>query len=264
MLDKTGAVVWEARYSAFGKAEVLVEIVGNNLRFPGQYFDGESGLHQNLFRDYDPLVGRYIQRDPIDLIGGINTYQYGNSSPTFFLDPLGLLSFRDVMGFVPVLGSLLDAYDSFKCGYIGEGFLNVGLTVMEATGLGFIVKGLTVGTMKWSARKEIRKIYKESRKWPQMRVKLQNEGIIPKNSMSTPRPEWMTTDHIFIKQKMNMPHSLTNHPANLQINVTQSMNSKFENMTPLDRAKHLPVWMKGGSAGVGAYILGQSFDRCEC
>ena len=59
LVDSAGTVVWQARSTAFGKADLQIETVENHLRFPGQYFDEETGLHYNFHRYYDPLIGRY-------------------------------------------------------------------------------------------------------------------------------------------------------------------------------------------------------------
>ena len=59
------------------------------LRYAGQYADGETGLHYNLFRYYDPQVGRFIVQDPIGLNGGWNLYQYA-PNPSGWIDPPGL------------------------------------------------------------------------------------------------------------------------------------------------------------------------------
>jgi RHS repeat-associated protein len=59
------------------------------LRFPGQYYDRESGFHYNFFRYYDPTSGRYAAADPLGLGGGWNPHKYVDN-PQTWLDPLGL------------------------------------------------------------------------------------------------------------------------------------------------------------------------------
>jgi RHS repeat-associated protein len=76
MTDGSGTVVWKANYEPFGKATVTTSTIENNLRLPGQYYDRETGLHYNYFRDYDPTTGRYVEADPMGLAAGPNVYAY--------------------------------------------------------------------------------------------------------------------------------------------------------------------------------------------
>jgi RHS repeat-associated protein len=71
LTDGAGVPVWNASYSPFGQAQVDEDPDLNgipvtfNPRFPGQYFDSETGFHYNYFRVYDPATGRYINSDPM-------------------------------------------------------------------------------------------------------------------------------------------------------------------------------------------------------
>ena len=122
LTSMSDTTVWYAQYSAFGTATISTDTVTNNLRFPGQYVDAESGLNYNVNRYYSPTIGRFIEADPIftnllffsqiwpylkgmfdnievdrfTLIispnAGINLYIYGQDNPVHWGDWLGLTS----------------------------------------------------------------------------------------------------------------------------------------------------------------------------
>jgi len=96
--DAAGTPVWRWGGGPFGAEPADEDPDGDgvpfayNLRFPGQYFDAEGGLHYNMARYYDPATGRYRESDPIGLAGGLNSYAYVENNPLNFVDPFGLES----------------------------------------------------------------------------------------------------------------------------------------------------------------------------
>jgi len=92
MLDASGRVVWAASFTAWGRVDRRTDPGSGHdcpIRFQGQWFDDESGLHYNRFRHYDPDTGRFISPDPIGLAGGLNLHQL-TTNPSSSIDPLGL------------------------------------------------------------------------------------------------------------------------------------------------------------------------------
>ncbi|WP_444929716.1 RHS repeat-associated core domain-containing protein [Microbulbifer sp. SSSA002] len=90
LTNQEGEVVWSVAYKSYGNIALAHKNeIEQPIRFQGQYFDEETGLHYNRFRYYDPQVGEFTQQDPIGLLGGVNNYQYV-PNPLGWLDPLGL------------------------------------------------------------------------------------------------------------------------------------------------------------------------------
>jgi RHS repeat-associated protein len=90
LTDDAQTIAWKAVYTAFGEAVPSIQTIENPFRFPGQYYDSETGLHYNYFRYYNPQTGRYITPDPIGLEGGINLFAYVENKPINNTDYLGL------------------------------------------------------------------------------------------------------------------------------------------------------------------------------
>ncbi|MBI5641167.1 MAG: RHS domain-containing protein [Nitrospirae bacterium] len=90
MTDGKGEKVWEGEFLPFGEAYSITGPATNNLRFPGQYYDEETGLHYNWHRDYKPQVGRYIERDGAGFAGGMNLYSYAANNPIGLTDTNGM------------------------------------------------------------------------------------------------------------------------------------------------------------------------------
>jgi RHS repeat-associated protein len=93
--NAAGTVIWQLPYQGnpFGE-QPPTSSAGYvlNLRYPGQYYDAESGTNYNFFRNYEPAIGGYQQSDPMGLFGGqISTYSYVGGDPLNRTDPLGLM-----------------------------------------------------------------------------------------------------------------------------------------------------------------------------
>jgi RHS repeat-associated protein len=95
--NSAGTTVWRWEGEAFGNTVPSEDpdqdgtTTTVNLRFPGQYYDQETGLHYNWNRYYDPKLGRYITSDPVGLRGGLNSYTYTGSNPLRWSDAKGLV-----------------------------------------------------------------------------------------------------------------------------------------------------------------------------
>ncbi|HGS8025602.1 TPA: RHS repeat domain-containing protein, partial [Pseudomonas aeruginosa] len=120
--DASGQITWQWQSDAFGRGEALSQgSTQVNLRFSGQYYDAESGLHYNYFRDYDPETGRYVESDPIGLEGGINTYGYVNANPINQTDWRGTVPDQICLAACITVGTVTGGYVGTVVGGLAGG-----------------------------------------------------------------------------------------------------------------------------------------------
>ena len=86
-------MVWQAEWNPWGGVQSLTGSLAQNLRFPGQWFQIETGLHYNWHRHYDPGIGRYTQPDPLGFVDGPSVYAYAKSGPLVATDFSGRFSY---------------------------------------------------------------------------------------------------------------------------------------------------------------------------
>ncbi len=85
--DKTP--LWDASWTPWGTATSITGSESLNSRFPGQWYQLESGLNYNWHRHYDPTIGRYTQPDPLGFVDGSSLSDYVANQPAEFVDPSG-------------------------------------------------------------------------------------------------------------------------------------------------------------------------------
>ncbi|MCB9748004.1 MAG: hypothetical protein H6755_06320 [Candidatus Omnitrophica bacterium] len=105
MTDNTGAVVESYTYDAFGNPSIFdashqqlaTSNINNPYMFTGRRWDEETGIYYYRARQYDPLIGRFLQRDPLGYFDSMNLYAYTLNNPINFIDPYGLYSWYDFL-----------------------------------------------------------------------------------------------------------------------------------------------------------------------
>ena len=121
MTDIHGNLLWYGEYTAWGRLKKDGRVYKNAhqpFRLQNQYFDEETGLHYNLMRYYEPEVGRFVNQDPIGLLGGSNLYRFAPNAQGW-TDPSGFIAMALV--FLPEIGAALTALGQAALTAIGIG-----------------------------------------------------------------------------------------------------------------------------------------------
>lgn len=114
--NELGECVWEIKQDTWGVTQEITTanetnpFEQSNIRFQGQYYDSETGLHYNRYRYYEPFSAKYVSKDPIGLHGGLNNSAYV-SDPNQWVDPMGLNGNKDNRGLFGITDSAIEESD---------------------------------------------------------------------------------------------------------------------------------------------------------
>ncbi len=214
LTDASGSFVNETTWVVFGNAWSVTGTVGVDLRFPGQMYQFESGLHYNWNRQYDPSIARYTQPDPLGLIDGPSRYAYVRNDPMQKVDPTGEFWWGVAFAAVDLGIQLYENGGRFQC----VNWLQVGLSSIGGGALNGLTKGAFF-VKNWG-----------SHSWGAMRNFMRTRGINPK----LPSEDW---HHWLLTQAGPAPKWLKNQPWNI---------------SPLNRSYHQWLHRRGLPAFLGA------------
>jgi len=257
MMAQNGVAVWDVIYSPFGAASYIADATAKlDMRFPGQWFQLESGLAYNWHRHYDATLGRYVQPDPIGYAGGRSLYGYVGQNPISYVD-------RDGQNLVPVvIGAGIGAVGDLGAQLI----LNHGTwacvdwsQVAISAALGAIGSG-------WGAATIIKEPGLEFSHWiPSRYVRPLSRSGRSENEFYKP---WLDVPILrdFINSALN---------GNYVPPIFHALTDPFRNLPGMSRAEtwspwvrlplRTPAWLAGAGAGTVAGMGYSSLNQnCGC
>ncbi|HAS6511270.1 TPA: hypothetical protein GRR49_25940, partial [Vibrio parahaemolyticus] len=251
LTDELGEVVWKAQYTPFGRASVTTELVTFNLRFPGQYFDTETGLHYNWHRYYDPSLGRYLQSDRLGLFDGMDTYGYVRGNPLSSIDPTGEFAWGVVFAGIDLAYQLYDNGGKIDCVNWGDvGLAALGGGMFNAVKVAKVHRFKSAVTTKGNPHS-----WGATRRWYAKNI---NKDIPPRQHIH----HWLVERrHFEGNQKLER---IFNQPWNLNPKPFTNIyhNTKIHNNGIKGWFNGVPIWARETVAGLGLTAAGG--NGCGC
>jgi RHS repeat-associated protein len=252
MYDSTGTQVWSAVWEPFGALHSVSGALALDARFPGQWYQLETGLHYNWHRHYDPTLGRYTQPDPLGLEAGANRFTYALGNPIMNIDPDGQFILPMIAG-----GLIAGGIDA-AAQYLLTGCIDL-WQVGAAAAAGAVGGGAFANAFKhsskavswWNSAQNYKAVSKRVRRVRDLTGDQElHHWFFPNNGWGSSVPNW-----------------IKNHPANLHTMETASHialhNGKLGILGSLNYG--LPGWLASTIGFAGGNGLGNALKPdCAC